>query len=418
MERIDRSRKIDIPPFWNRIPSFFLYGLKPVPVILSALSGLLLYLAPNFWVSFLLYAVALKYSMEALQHTMRGELAPPPITRGVLLDKYELPLTLFAVLALYLFALYSIGNSLGLTAALLLFLFGAFLFPALIMCLGISESFSFSANPLNWLTLVKRIGWGYLALYGLQISLSGAQTSVEYLVFERVDSETPAAVWMAINTLFMIISFHMMGYVILQYHQALDEPPPAQALSDENIAGSLLLEKFIQEGNSLAATEELIALVKSEPNSLALRKKLHNYAMLNQQKEVVVEYAPAYMQLLLKRGDIASASQLFSDCLAHDNICHPRLPSVYLPIFINLKQRRCFQDAIALAKGFHKRFPANEHTPNLYLELAKVFCEEQQRDDLAKKLLHYLLKTFHGHQKTAEVESYLKLLESLTQEPS
>lgn len=175
MDWIERSGKIDIQPFWNKIPSFFLYGLRPIPVIISTVSGLILFLLPNFWTSFLLYAIAVKYSMEALQHTMRGTLSPPPLSYDVLFDRYELPLMLFAVLTLYMLALSSISNSLGLTTALILFLVGAFLLPALIMCLGMSESFMFSANPLQWLILVKRIGWAYLALYGLQISLTGAK---------------------------------------------------------------------------------------------------------------------------------------------------------------------------------------------------------------------------------------------------
>ncbi|MCU7873566.1 MAG: hypothetical protein KZQ91_12565 [Candidatus Thiodiazotropha sp. (ex Lucinoma borealis)] len=418
MDWIERSGKIDIQPFWNKIPSFFLYGLRPIPVIISTVSGLILFLLPNFWTSFLLYAIAVKYSMEALQHTMRGTFSPPPLSYDVLFDRYELPLMLFAVLALYMLALSSISNSLGLTTALILFLVGAFLLPALIMCLGMSESFMFSANPLQWLILVKRIGWAYLALYGLQISLTGAQASMEYFAVVHLDSSGLAAVWMGINTTFTIISFHVMGYVILQYHQALDEPPPIQLLDTNNETTSPLLEKFVQEGNTLAACEELIGLIKSDPDNIELRKKLHNYAMLNQQKAIVAKYAPAYMQLLLEHGDTASASQLFSDSLANDTLCYPRQPSLHLPVFINLKQRALFKDAAALAKDFHKRFPDNESTPALYLELAKMFCEEMQRDDLAKKLLQFLLRKFDGHEKIPEVRNYLSLVENLSEQSS
>jgi hypothetical protein len=82
-------------------------------------------------------------------------------------------------------------------------------------------------------------------------------------------------------------------------------------------------------------------------------------------------------------------------------------------MFENLKQQRHFKEAVTLAKNFHKRFPANDLTPTLYLELAKLFSEDMQRDDLAKKLLKFLLNQFQTHEKIPEVRQYLELLESL-----
>ena len=74
----------EIPPFWSRIPAFFLYGLKPVPLLLAAGAGILIYLTNSFWISLILYAVAVKYSMTSLQHTLRGELSPPPLSGPVI----------------------------------------------------------------------------------------------------------------------------------------------------------------------------------------------------------------------------------------------------------------------------------------------------------------------------------------------
>ena len=403
----------DIPPFWSRIPAFFLYGLKPVPLLLAAGAGILIYLTNSFWISLILYAVAVKYSMTSLQHTLRGELSPPPLSGPVINQGYELPLVLFFILLLYIMALGSIANSLSLVLALLLYLAGLLLFPALIMCLGISESFLFSVNPINWISLVRAIGWPYLALFGLYLSLSGAQASLEYFILDKLDTATRAPVWMTLNTLFMIISFHLMGYVILQYHRELETPAPPGS-DDTDSHTTPLLDKFIREGNSAAAVEELRSLVNEHPEDLDLRKKLHNYAMLNRHFEVVKKQAPAYMRLLTRSGRPGDAAQLFSDCLAAGEACHPDRPEPYLPIFDILKQRRRFKDAVALTKDFHKRFPGSECTPTLYLELARLFSEELQRDDQAIKLLRFLLQRFPDHDKQADVRQYLDLLERLS----
>ena len=415
MEIVTHSRGTAIAPFWNRIPAFFLYGLKPIPLLLATLSGVLVYITSSIWVSIILYAVGVKYSMAALQHTLKGELSPPPLSSEVIVQGYELPLFLFFILLIYILGLGSLASSFSPLLALLFLLLGVFLFPALILCLGISESFSFSLNPFHWLALVKSIGWPYLALYGLYLSFSGAQSSLEYFILDGVSSTIQAPSWMTINTLFMIISFHMLGYVALQYHRELQlHTPPAVA--DEEKNDSPLLERFIAQGNTAAAIEELACLVNDHPADLDLRKKLHNYAMLNQDYRTVSRYAPAYLQMLTEAGSYAAAAQLFSDCQRASADCHPTRPECYLPLFEILKQRGSHKDAVALAKNFHSRFPESNFIPAIYFELAKLFSENMQRDDLAIKLLQFIIRHYSSYEKITEVNQYLKLLKTLDEQ--
>jgi tetratricopeptide (TPR) repeat protein len=411
MDIVNRQKGLEIDPFWNRIPAFFLYGLKPVPLLLSTLSGILIYLTSSIWILLILYAVAVKYSMAGLQHTLQGELSPPPLNSEVIVKGYELPLALFFILLIYTFALSSIASSFSPLLAILLLLLGFLLFPALVMCLGISESFTFALNPLNWLALATTIGWPYLALYGLYLSFGGAQATVEYLVLDEVSRASQAPVWMALNTLFMIISFHMMGYVALQYHRELDIRPSALQ-DDTDRPDSPLLDQFIQAGNSAAAIEELLCLIRDHPNDIELRKKLHNYAMLNQEYATVAKQAPAYMQMLTKAKNYNAAAQLFSDCRKADIPCFPASPEQYLPIFDILRQRGQTKEAIALSKNFHSRFPDSDFTPPIYFALAKLFSEQMQRDDMAKQLLRFLIKHFSTHATIGQVRQYLQLLES------
>ncbi len=413
MEINSRQQGVQITPFWNRIPAFFLYGLKPIPLLLAILTGVLLALIPSFWIAVILYAVTVKYSMAALQYTMEGELSPPPLNDKVIVQDYGLPIALFFILLLYGLGVISIASSTSPILALLTMLLGLFLFPAMIMCLGITGSFTFSANPINWIALAKSIGWPYLALYGLYLSFSGAQAAVEHFIPDTAAKGIQLSAWMVINTYFSIISFHMMGYVILQYHRELDTKPSSNQDASESYS-TPLLEKFIQEGKSAAAIEELICLVKDNPDEIDLRKKLHNYAMINQEYSVVAKYAPAYMRRLSLAGSHSAAAQLFIDCSRADFVCHPERPDSYQPIFEILKQRGHFKEAIALTNGYHKRFPENKLTPPLYLELAKLFCEDMQRDDLAKKLLHFLLRQFKSHHKIPEVRKYLQLVDDLS----
>ncbi len=414
MEIERRPRGSGITPFWNRIPAFFLYGLKPVPLLLATVSGILVYITSSIWLLIILYAVGVKYSMAALQHTLRGEMSPPPLSGEVIVQGYELPLALFFILVIYIMGLSSIATSFSPLLALLLLLLGVFLFPALILCLGISESFGFSLNPFNWIALVRSIGWPYLALYGLYLSFSGAQTSLEYFILDGVSNSVQGPAWMTINTLFMIISFHMLGYVALQYQHELQLQTPLRDAKEQQ-PESPLLEKFIAEGNSAAAIEELACLVNDHPADPELRKKLHNYAMLNQEYRIVSRYAPAYLKMLTESGSYTAAAQLFSDCQKAAANCYPTQPEHYLPLFEILKQRGSFKDAIALLKNFHTRFPGNDLTPPVYFELAKLFSENMQRDDLAIQLLQFITRHYSSHAKTAQVRQYLELIKSFSE---
>jgi tetratricopeptide (TPR) repeat protein len=412
MEIVTHRPGIKITPFWNKIPAFFLYGLKPIPLLLAVFLGVLLYLISNVWIVLILYAVTVKYSMAALQYTMEGELSPPPLSKRVIFQGYGLPIALFVILVVYALGAMAVAASVSPWLALLILLLGMFLFPAMIMCLCITESFTFSINPINWMALVKSIGWPYLALYGLYLAFGGAQATVEHFIPENASDAAQITVWLVINTYFTIISFHMMGYVILQYHRELHLQPSATQQEYE-IHSTPLLEKFMQEGKTDAAIEELICLVNDNPDEIDLRKKLHNYAMINHADSVVAKYAPSYMRSLTQAKRYTEAAQLFIDCLNANYTCHPERPESYHPIFEILKQRGQFNEAIALTKGFHKRFPENDLTPALYFGLAKLFCEDMHRDDLAIKLLHFLVSRFKGHHKTPEVRKYLQLIKDL-----
>ncbi|MCG8426452.1 MAG: energy-coupling factor transporter transmembrane protein EcfT [Chromatiales bacterium] len=419
MDSVTRSRKKKITPFWNRIPLFFLYGLYPGPLFFAIGLGIVALFLSSWWAYLILYAMATKYSMAALQQTARGKLEPPEMNSETLVNGYGLPLTLFFIFLLYFSFLGSLASSMGYFVTLIVYGLGVFLFPAMIICLGISESLTFSINPANLINLVRAIGWPYLALYGMIFSLGGAQSTLESFALADTDTDTMIAMWLSINTIFSIIGFHMMGYVAMQYHEELGEPEP-DSDSHENtsprvMAGSPLLDQFISEGNTAAATAELRALIQQDPENMELRRRLHNYALVTNQPDALKRNAKELMEQAVKCQKTVVATQVFSDCRDQGLLCHPDRADAHLPILKELRAQRRFKDAVALAKGFHTRFPDNEDTPAVYLELARVFSEDLQRDDLADQLLSFVLKHFAQHPVTVEAKQYLEVIKQLNQ---
>lgn len=66
-----------------------------------------------------------------------------------------------------------------------------------------------------------------------------------------------------------------------------------------------------------------------------------------------------------------------------------------------------------MINGFHKSFPGSNEVVDAYILGAKICCEDLERDDLAKKLLEYVLKKHPSHPRAIEANQYLEQILSL-----
>lgn len=422
MIKTSRQRNLpQIQPFWQRIPRFFAYGLHSRTLLLAGGLALLNALLLKGLFVIVLYAVTIRYAMAVLERTAAGELTPPPLQWQSLVEGYELPLKLFAILLIYAFMLNGVGNSLGRFPAISLYLLGSLLFPALIMMLVLSQSLLTALNPLGWIGLARDIGWPYLALFGLWLSVSSAQETASAMMLEALPRDWLLPFWLAINTVFSVIGFHMMGYVLLQYHREIGDPLAAGAqLAEQNPVHSLrspLLDQLLADGRIEAAAAEIMDQVRQQPDNLELRRQAHNFLLSHDQDKLLLENANGLMDQLLVGGKFAAAAELFSDCRKRQLNCQPGSPLHYLALVRQLRGMGRARDAVKLSKGFHKRFPDSDDTPALYLEVAAAFSEDLQRDDLAQQLLDFLIRYYPQHERTEEARRYRDILTRLGNHP-
>lgn len=410
-----------ITPFWNRIPKFFLYGLYPYPLLLAA--GLMLaaffFGGPLF--NFILYVVAIKYSAVVLQHTADGELTPPKPTWDVINENYQLPFKLFFVFAVFNFGVGVLVSSLNEFLALSVIFITSFLPPALIIAMMVTEELSYALNPVNWFSIAFRIGWPYMIMVVFLFMFSSVEGEFSYFVAPFLPDPLVVPLWIAISTYFMMVGFHLMGYVVLQYHEALGMQAP-EVLHDEggdiplknSQITSPLLERFIAEGNVAAAVAEMASLMEEHPEDMELKRRIYVYLKSNGQLDNLSRFAPHYFSLLCQDSRFADAAAIYLDCQQMGQPFQPESAACYLPVMQELRRRRASKQAVQLAQGFHKRFANNPHTPEVYLEMAKILSEELQRDDLAQQALQYLLKNFPNHTLHPQVSQYMGLLAQLS----
>ena len=422
---IDTSRQRNLPtiqPFWQRIPRFFAYGLHWRTLTLAGGLALLnIFLLKGLFV-IVLYAVTIRYAMAALEHTAAGELSPPPFQGETLTHGYELPFKLFVILLLYVFLLGWVAGNFGEFLADALYLIGSLLFPALIMMLVLSESLLTALNPLSWFSLARAIGWPYLALFGMWMSVGMAQDTASSLLLAGLPKDLLIPFWLAVNTVFSVIGFHMMGYVLLQYHREIGDPLAtgtrlAEQAPDDALR-SPLFEQLLADGKIEAAAAEMMDRVRQRPADLELRRMAHNFLLSHGQDQLLVDNARGLMDELLAAGKVGPAAELFSDCLKRGQNCQPGSPMHHLALVRQLRAMGRAKDAVKLGNGFHKRYPASDDAPALYLEVAAALSEDLQRDDLAQQLLDFVLQRYPQHQRTPEVRSYRDILTRLGDQPA
>lgn len=423
---IDTTRQTDLPdiqPFWQRIPRFFAYGLHwrtlTLAITLTLLSAFLL---KGLFV-IVLYALTVRYAMAALERTAGGQLEPPPLSWDNLGAGYDLPAKLFVILVLYGLLLGWVNVQFGPFLATVLYGLGALLFPALIMMLVLSESLVTALNPLGWISLAWAIGWPYLALFGLWLSVGTAQETASALLPEMLPEDWLLPFWLGVNTVFSVIGFHMMGYVLLQYHRELGDPLSAGhrlAGQQSRPAGlrTPLFEQFMREGKIEAAAAEMMDQVRRHPADLDMRRQAHNFLLSHGQDKLLLDNAKGLMDELLAAGKVAPAAELYGDCRQRGMDCMPASPLHYLALVRQLRSLGKAKEAVRLTKGFHKRFPTSDEVPAVYLEVAAALSEDLQRDDLARQLLDFVLSRYPAHTQVEEVRRYRNMLARLGDQPA
>ncbi len=88
----------------------------------------------------------------------------------------------------------------------------------MIILLVTTGSLLHALNPLMFVPLVTRIGWGYLLMYFFLFLLASAPAIAGQYIMQFFPVDMHLLLYSFAESYYTIVSYHMMGYVILQYH--------------------------------------------------------------------------------------------------------------------------------------------------------------------------------------------------------
>ena len=130
-----------------------------------------------------------------------------------------------------------------------------------------------------------------------------------------------------------------------------------------------------------------------------------------------MSHARIYLSLLLRKGMDDEALTLFRSMRERDATVETERPGQLLSLAGAARRRREYGEALALVKGFDKRFPKHADIPAVYLFAAQVLSENMRQDASARQLLSVLLARYPEHEATTAARQLLSVIERMQASP-
>jgi B-box zinc finger/Tetratricopeptide repeat len=413
-----------IDPFWKRLPKIFAYGFYPQPliflIVISAVATL--FSQPglfNFAVLMMFALMIFKYSFETLKTSASGDLKPPKIsTRTISADmgqvmKQAVIFIIIGVAEVYLAKLF--GPFVLRPADFIISLF----VPAMIMILVSSGSLLNAINPIAFVTLVFRIGWGYLLMFVFLYFLRQAPLLLGSLVLQHVPPTFHTSLIMFVVGFYTIISYHLMGYVILQYHEEIGyevdqddfrdptvaEAGPGQVDPDSHVLNAV--NPLIQEGKldeAIALIIEMTAVTGIQGIKLSERY----YTLLKMKKKIpqLLEHAGYYLDMLAADNKKTQALRVYIECRKIKTDFLPNASSLFkLAGWLNEMGKS--KEAIATYNRLVKEYPDHRLVPKAFFRVAQIFQDRLMSPDNARKILTGVKNKYPDNEIIPHVDNFL-----------
>ena len=314
-----------IPPFWERLPSIALYPFRGSALAtligLGTLMGVASLIPLIGWLIVLvLWLSAFKQAFEMLIATANGRSQPPIVSLEASTDIVWGYLSLqFLCLIVPLMAKDLGGDG----AEYVTSVFVGLLLPAATIGLAISDSLRQALNPIHLFLVMTRIGWPYVALVGLALIINWTASDAQYYLKEWTHPVLAEALSHIASLWAVFATFHLMGYLVWQYQEALgfrpEAPLPRGGLSSARDQEALRhAEEMIADGHLEAA----ISFLRQEVSERAVSDELHQLyrraLTLKGDSKLLLRHARDYLQLLIIRKEDRKALALIRETLPMD----------------------------------------------------------------------------------------------------
>ncbi|MBE5314768.1 MAG: hypothetical protein H4O13_05120 [Xanthomonadales bacterium] len=402
-------RSSSIPPFWLNLRSISTYPFRGdalfTLLLLSAAELLTGLPVLGFFINLFLLLWAYKYAFSVLRDTAHGRMESQV---GVLESPDSVVFKFVALNILMLLMLLPLAYAFGAVGAGLGLIVITFAQPAATMALAMDESLANALNPSTWFALIGRIGLPYGLLWLLLLVFQASAANAA----DWLDAWLPGIVATVLaQALFLwglFGTFHLMGYLIYQYHERLGFEPDGHVHAAEvprNRESELVAAASarVREGDSAGA----LAVLREEMRERALSLEAHElYRRLLRAEGDAAElarHARQYLYLLMVEKQDRKALALARECLDADSAFAPMEGADGLRLAERAEQLSQHKLAADILIGTARSHAREAVGTEAALRAARALRERYGRDDLAQQLLTFV----HGQTKNEERRAQL-----------
>ncbi|MDJ0814876.1 MAG: tetratricopeptide repeat protein [Desulfobacterales bacterium] len=416
-----------IEPFWNRMPRIFTYPLSLQPLMfISILSIATPFLAEiGFIGSFLqgaMWLMILKYSFESLKATASGNLKPPPVNTQTISDDIVQVFKQFAIYLLIFIGFAYISAKAGVLLGFAFLIAALFFVPSMIILLVTTGSLLQAINPAVFVGLTFRIGWAYFLMYFFLFLLGSAPAFLAQYIIRFLPADVHPMLFSFAQNFYTIISYHLMGYVILQYHDRIGYQvdfedfmdPAAETYEtpkfDPDAAILGRAEPLIREGKLDEAIKLIQTMTAETPISgIKLSERYYNLLKMKKRRPELSEHAVRHLDLLTEGSEKRKAIAVFTECrMADPGFCPTAAALFKVAGWLNETGKT--KAAIAVYNTIAKSYPDNPLVPKAYFRIAQIFHDRLMNREQAIKALDLLLRKYPDHDIIPQAESFLARL--------
>ncbi|WP_161963913.1 DUF4013 domain-containing protein [Xanthomonas arboricola] len=400
-------------PFWTRIPAIATYPLRGsalYALIALTLCSALLVLPGilKLVVMGVLGMATYTYAFDILRHTADGQPDAPRLGYNSF-DSAVLRLILLAfALGIVIGVAAALAGKFGLTIA---YLGTMLLLPGMLISLAIDGSLRRALNPAVSIDMALRIGWPYLAAYGLLYVIQGSGTAAVFVALKYLPPLVREATVMMTSIWTLFASFHLLGYLVYQYHEALGYVPSGVAAHERADPDQRLLdeaEQYVRDGHSDEAFQALRGAVRSRAVSLAVHELYQRLLRQHHRNDELREHTRQYINRLLQEKQERRALALQREALDSDPAFTPLLPEHATLLAERAKMAGQFQLATDGLLAAIAGWPRDPMLPSWSLDAGLMLAERFGRDEQARVILQSALEHCDDAAQRAKLDAALR----------
>ncbi|ARU56501.1 tetratricopeptide repeat domain protein [Oleiphilus messinensis] len=387
-------------PFWRRLEASFRYPLKGdsavVIIAIAILSVILNYLPLGYLGSIFLTGAFIKYCFACLESTSKGQMKPPDIRSG-----YEggvkLMLRVLLIpfgIGLLLFGVYRVAGS---GAASFLGILSLIALPAILILFALTDRLVVALNPLKVIGLITSIGLPYGLLLAFVLIMVGSVG----ILGEWVNRIPLLASLMEsmVSSYYLIVLFHIMGYMIFQYQgklgytareQLRDEKRKKRTERDRLL---VRVDALLKEGEYGQVFRLLKQGAQSFPDDAHIQKQLIEFILATNRRTGVVRFGSRFLDFLIRTNQEYLLNAYYKRIL--------QLDPGFIPDSAQTRHRMAkvcldggdLQGAIKLINGMHKLYPEYEYLVSAFrimLEALEQLPKRESQVNQCKALIKHI----------------------------